>query len=475
MGIFSLFGKKEREQDAAADTNSSRAKRDMSASRANSDKSGARSQSVKRDTHAARATARKIDEIESEMSSEFIAPTTAQNIPDTIKGGASAKPKQKPAAEKAARAASNSSDTPTTSLPTLPSMGTTTQMLLEGATTIYDVAVPASENAPVIEEAAILFANGQNDIVEQMLCAAISDNNLGNAEHDVWCMLFDLYQSMGKQQEFENLSIAYVNKFETSPPAWVSKSAKGTQGEPQTSKGATPSVPFTGKLDGNCIKHLERVQKLAESHRTLRLEFAKVTEVNPIGCGLLLKILTKLQKSEHDLILVSAPELAKKIRSILEVGRRDETEAPWLLLLEILRLLNLEKEFEEASIDYCVTFEVSPPAFVAPKNKVTTATAEQAQAGAQSEAYMMPAVIEGQIDQLILAIATYSDEHDPAIIDCARLTRVDFNAAGRLLSGIAPFCVKGKTIEFHNVSYLVAALFNVIGLNDIVRILPRKN
>ncbi len=472
MGIFSLFGKKDREQDAA-DANSSRAKRDMTASRANSGKSSARSQSVKRDTHAARATARKIDEIESEMSSEFIAPTTTQIGLDTIRGASSARPKQKPAADKM-HAGSGKGASPTTSLPTL-SSGTTTQMLLEGGTTICDVAVPSSENTPVIEEAAILFANGQSDIVEQMLCAAISDDNLGNAEHDVWCMLFDLYQSMGKQQEFENLSIAYVNKFEMSPPTWFLKGTKGSQEEPRTPKGATPSVPFTGKLDGNCIKQLERAQKLAESHRTLRLEFAKVTEVNPIGCGLLLKILTKLQKSEHDLILVGAPELAKKIRSILEVGRRDETEAPWLLLLEILRLLNQEKEFEEVSIDYCVTFEVSPPAFVAPKNKIITATVEQAQTDTESEAYMMPAVIEGQIDQLILAIATYSDEHDPAIIDCARLTRVDFNAAGRLLSGIAPFCVKGKTIEFHNVSYLVAALFNVIGLNDIVRILPRKN
>lgn len=471
MGIFSLFGKKDREQDTAVDANSSRTKRDMAASRGNSGKSGARSQSVKRDTHAARATARKIDEIESAMSSEFIAPTTTQIGSDTGKDTPSARPRQKPAAGKP-HAGSGKDNSPTTSLPTLPAMGTTTQMLLEGATTIGDVAVPASENAPVIEEAAILFANGQSEIVEQMLCAAIADDNLGDAEHDVWCMLFDLYQSMGKQQEFESLSIEYVNKFETSPPTWFSK---GTQEEPRTPKGATPSVPFTGKLDANCIKQLERVQKLAESHRTLRLEFAKVTEVNPIGCGLLLKILGKLQKSEHDLILVGAPELAKKIRSILEVGRRDETEAPWLLLLEILRLLNLEKEFEEASIDYCVTFEVSPPAFVAPKNKITTAPVEQAQASAESEAYMMPAVIEGQIDQLILAIANYSDEHDPAIIDCARLTRVDFNAAGRLLSGIAPFCVKGKTIEFHNVSYLVAALFNVIGLNDIVRILPRKN
>ena len=86
----------------------------------------------------------------------------------------------------------------------------------------------------------------------------------------------------------------------------------------------------------------------------------------------------------------------------------------------------------------------------------------------------MPPVIEGRIDELIVAIASYSDEHDPAIIDCSRLVRVDFNAAGRLMSGLAPFCGNGKSLEFHHVSHLVAPLFGVMGLDNIARVLPRK-
>ena len=87
----------------------------------------------------------------------------------------------------------------------------------------------------------------------------------------------------------------------------------------------------------------------------------------------------------------------------------------------------------------------------------------------------MPAIVEGRIDNLILAIAAYSDEHSPAIIDCSNLNRVDFNAAGRLLTGLGPFCGVGKTIEFHHVNHLVAELFKVIGLKDVARIVPRKN
>jgi ABC-type transporter Mla MlaB component len=460
VGIFSLFGKKDRQQDEPAEKDS-RAKR-STASRSTPPKRVA--------THAARATAMKIDAIESEMSSEFVKPNSqpfnTQPGPNTVAGLPQAVEKPRAVAKKAP---------PAETLP--PTMGTTTQFLLGDETLGGDVAVAASANAAVIEEAAILFANGQTTMVEQVLNGALAEDSLGGSTLDAWGMLFDLYQITGKQQEFESLSIEFANKFERSPPGWASTDEPAAKPAAAKPSGATPTVPFTGKLDGSSIKQLDRVKKLAETHRSLRLEFVKITEVAPVGCGLLLSVLKRLQKSGHDLILVGAPELANKIRSILRVGRRDETEVPWLLLLEILRLLNLEKEFEEVSIDYCVTFEVSPPAFAPPENKVTTAVAEAepAQTGETREAYMMPTVIEGRIDELILAIAAYSDDHDPAIIDCSRLARVDFNAAGRLLTGLAPFCQNGKTIEFHNVNYLVAALLSVMGLKDIVRILPRKS
>jgi len=351
-------------------------------------------------------------------------------------------------------------------------MGNTTEFLLGGHSTINDIALPASEAAAVIEEAAVMYANGQAEVAEAMLAASVAEDNLGPVTARAWWMLFDLYQIGEKRQAFENLAVAYASKFESSPPAWRESSQPQAPSAP--AKNTTPMVPFPGKLDASCQKHVERVQKFAETYRTLRLEFARVTDVYPAGCSLLLAELKKLQKSGHDLILVGAPELAAKIRGIVEVGRRDDTEDAWLLLLELLRLLNREKEFEETSIDYCVTFEVSPPAFVAPKNKVTTAATEAPPQNEPQEAFMMPAKVEGRIDDLIVAIAAYSDEHDPAIVDCSQLVRVDFNAAGRLLSGLTPFCVSGKHIEFHEVNHLVAELFSMMGLTDIVAIHPRK-
>ncbi len=471
VGIFSLFGKKDRQQAKPADKDASRTKRHSGGTRSDDSKSAG-----KRDAQMARATAMKIDAIESEMSSEFVNVTTTQPplhskpaprpTPATALKSRSAAPAEKPRSEAKKQAAAAAVLT----LEPITTLGNTTNFLLQGQSAVSNIAVPSSEAAAVIEEAAIMYANGQAELVEQMLRAAIAADDLGGVAVNAWLMLFDLYQVGGKQQEFERLSIEYANKFETSPPDWLG----GAQRDAQPAATTTPAVSFSGKLDAGSAKYIERIRKLAESHRALRLEFPRIGAVDAAGCGLLLDVLKKLQKSGHDLILVGAPELAEKIRAILEVGRRDDTEDSWLLLLELLRLLNREKEFEEISIDYCVTFEVSPPAFVAPQNKVTT-DAESAAGMLASEGFMMPPLIEGRIDNLIVAIAAYSDEHQPAIIDCSQLARVDFNAAGRLLTGLAPFCGSGKLIEFHHVNHLVAELLNVIGLKDIVRILPRRN
>lgn len=471
MAIFGLFGKKDNPPATSpADKDAFRAKRSEGNPRVDpaADKTG-RSQQVQRNVARATATAKKIDAIESEMSSEF-SPSQAAN--NTLPGPVPQRQTPPPAGK--SKSGKDQQQLPASFEATLPTMGMSTEFLLGEEGKSGGIEIVNSETTQVLEEVAILFANGQAEMVEQMLQGAIQEDTANTGFKAAWWMLFDLYQINGKQQQFDNLSIEYASKFETSPPAWTQSGQLEAQAAPVVRTGATPTVPFSGKLDGNIVKLLERAQKLGENTRVLRLEFSRITEVDPIGCGLLLRILKKLQNSEHDLILVGAPELANKIRSILQVGRRDETEAPWLLLLEILRLLNSEKEFEEASIDYCITFEVSPPAFVAPKNKVTTAMDENGSINTVSDCFMMPAIIEGKTDQLISAITIFATDHNPAVLDCSRLNRVDFNAAGQLLSGFAPLSGNGKAIELHHVNHLVTALFNVMGLKDIVRILPRK-
>ncbi len=328
MGLFGLFGKK----DAQNPPGDKQAPRPRSPASPPPD-----TEQQRQRNHRATDTARKIDAIESEMSSEF--------VPTHLLTG-------------------NSQAAPEPGQPgnALPDLANSTDMLLGADLRGAGLEVNASQAAPVLEEAAILFANEQDAVAEQMLRMAIADNaNSADGGAEAWLMLFDLYQATARQTDFEHLSIDYARRFETSPPAWRKTAAVAAGGR------TLPSVAFAGKLDAGIIKLVERVQKIADEHQALRLEFGRVTEVAPVGCGLLLRLLKKLQN--HDVSITGANDLAARIRAIIEIGRRDETEAPWLLLLEILRLQNREHEFEETSIDYCITFEVSPPPFVAPVHR----------------------------------------------------------------------------------------------------------
>jgi anti-anti-sigma regulatory factor len=480
VGIFSLFGKRDGQPKAVPDRNSARKKprgttvssktspvADLNAPSSGFPHAVARGMMAK-------ATALKIDAIESEMSSEFIKYPTGGNslpVPDHTETGAVA----------------NSRDhtTPVAPIPLSPAtpslqagtarrqeMGATTQLLLNDEAISGHAAITETETAPVIAEAAILYANGQVDIVEHVLQAAVRDAGLGDALPIAWHMLFDLYSICGKQAQFDQLSIEYASRFETSPPPWPDIEALP---QPPSASGVRPipAVAFSGKLNSGIVRQLERVKLLAMNSKAVRLDFTGVTDADPIGCGLLLRVLKRLQNSGNDPILTGARNLADRIHAILQVGRRDETDAPWMLRLEVLRMLNLEKEFEETSIDYCITFEVSPPPFVAPLPG-PAATRRAVTAMENSEAFRMPAVVKGRNEHLVQEIAAYAHDRRPAIIDCAGLHRVDFGAAGYLLSSLAPLKTSGLEIEFHEVNHLVAALFNVVGLNTLIRIYPRK-
>ncbi|CAN5901189.1 hypothetical protein BH11PSE12_BH11PSE12_09080 [soil metagenome] len=474
MGIFSLFGKKNNHQEKSASNSSSskktRSKGQNTVIAAPLDDE-AFSQSIMAQRHIARATERKIDAIEFEMSRDM---GRTKTLPTTTSGNP--KPSPTVAKNQIVNLLEDEADF-TDFASTLPLIIPSTDYLLGQNTNLTTSILTQSESVPVLEEAAILFASGQKDITEQMLQTVIQQDNLGNAMQTAWYMLFDLYQICNDQSAFEQLSLEYASKFETSPPLWDSAASKARESSHTTSENATPSLTFPHQLDASLIKSLEKLQQLSKQSRSLRLDFTRVKQVDPVGCGLLLRTFKHLKKSNHELILVGAQDFTDKIRFILEVGRRDETEAPWLLLLEVLQLLHFEKAFEEASIDYCVTFEVSPPSFEAPKNRVISASLQDINIHEElSDRFMMPTVIEGRTDSLISQILEHAKLHPTVLLDCSQLERVEFGASAQLLSGLVPIAgKKDTTIQFHEVNYLVMCLFNAMGLKNVAAIFPRKH
>lgn len=325
-------------------------------------------------------------------------------------------------------------------------------------------AAPAS--APAIDESAILYANGQPDAAEQLLRACLP--TLGRAERLPWWMLFDLYQADGREEAFESVAIDYASHFETSPPAWKPlPAAPAATAAARPGPGLTAVEAFAPRIDASVAAPLKRV--LDAPAPVVRLDFGRVTAIDADGAACLLAALQQLRGAGRELVLAGADTLLATLRPLLAIGQRDASPAPWLLLLELLLLTGREKQFEEAAMDYCVTYEVSPPSFEAPLYVSTAAPAP-----GHGDRFMLPAVVSGPETSLLAAIDAYALERETLVLDCSRLARIDYAGAGSLLARLDAHGAAGRAVELRELNHLVATLLRLLGAGDGVRLYPHR-
>jgi len=433
----------------------------------------------------ARATAEKIDKIESEMSLDFTPRPAPTSRPPAAPQAPVAAPATRtpPAPVPRDRRRGKRADGGST---TLPSLGQTTDILLGDSILANAMELTDSASSPAIEEAAILYANGQPLPAVAVLSDAVKAEPGGHPNTQAWLMLFELYQVLGKRHEFENLAIDYAIRFETSSPGW-SESAEVVNAPVAAPVAATPlraGVVFKGPLSTAIVTQLDQLKRLAQKNPVLHLDFTQVTEVEAAGADLILRVFAAFQKSNHEVILEGAEHFAERLMASVEVGRRDPSNASWMLLLEVYRVLGRQAAFEETSIDYCVTYEVSPPSWEPPSSKFRLGnTAPVAEVALVPEAAIaeLPADtislsgdLLGKAEADLQRLGNFAAEHRKVIVDCSRLRRVDFTAAGVLLNWAVGAQSSNKSIEFREVSNLVAALFAVMGLHEVATIERRR-
>ena len=325
-------------------------------------------------------------------------------------------------------------------------------------------AAPAA--APVVEESAILYANGQGVLAEHMLRDSLP--GLGRSERQPWWMLFDLYQAAGREQDFDSLAIDYASHFETSPPAYSNRlPVQSAQG---AGAGVVPGAGFTGILGNEAEARLQAL--LSSTGSPVRIDVAGVTQATLDGCAALLAALQGLRGARREVVLAGADALLAVLRPMLAIGERGSGEAPWLLLLEVLQLSGREKDFEETAMDYCVTFEVSPPSFEALPAANGAAGAAAYGLLAAEQRFMLPAIVEGDIANLLAAIESYAamDPAAPVVLDCARLVRIEFAAAASLHAALRRLATDARRIELRELNHLVAALLRLLNYADCARL-----
>ena len=474
--IFSIFGKREkaaarrRDSDTAAHRNGP----------STNPSTATASTTAINQREIARRTAEKIDLIESQMDlaipakvskpdaarparSDSLPPTAPQRpLPAGIEEGGLVRfpSAQAPAAG--------------SKLSLVPLNDPSTSVILGDTGAKHSVEVLSSGLLPVFEEASVLYSNGQSNEAAMILWQAIKENQLGQHTEQAWKMLFELYQAAGRRPEFESLAIDYASRFESSPPAWSDDLSPPAAVEARPLAAST--IVFPVKLDAQAIKQVEQMQRAAQRNRPAEVDFSKVGSVDAVGADLLLRVLVDFRKNGRQLTLSGVEELRAALAAAIQSGRRDPSDACWLLKLETLRFLGEQQQFEDLAIEYCVTYEVSPPSWEPMPSSIRLhdaampAVREAPRASAGDEAFPLEGEIDGRPEATFKSLRAYSQSHAEVVIDCRRLRRMDFVCAGEMLNEVAALRSAGKFLVFKDLTYLVACLMMVMGIHDLAEL-----
>jgi ABC-type transporter Mla MlaB component len=171
--------------------------------------------------------------------------------------------------------------------------------------------------------------------------------------------------------------------------------------------------------------------------------------------------------------------------------------------MNTLRVLGSQEEFELVSMDYCITYEVSPPTWQnvrchraygphrdsPAKHGAKHGAKDDSQQGSTSgpltEVTPLVTASANRVELVGDVLGAVAAELQPLqsaleldgdlLISCERLIRVDFSAAGSILNWVASAQAQGKKIEFYRLTTLVATFFNLIGINEHAQVTARAN
>ncbi|HMN21273.1 MAG TPA: STAS domain-containing protein [Ottowia sp.] len=358
---------------------------------------------------------------------------------------------------------------------------------------------------PELEEVAIRFANGDVSGAEASLLDLLSEGGKLCDDVDAWLTLFDLYRAAGEPDKFDGAAIAFVGRFGRSAPQWELLPGAGSDAVPMDEDGAPHVV---GGAGGGAALHWVApstlgIQSVAALNASLaratppwRLDWRRLRAIEPDALQPLLETLRGWAEEPVRLRLLGAEQLLAILADHSPSDQRDVDPRWWEARLALLRVMNEGDEFDLVALNYCVTYEMSPPAWEDPRcecafldesgSTLPPPEADDERGGRASSglASLLPGegldVLRRELEGVIQDDATAAlqglgiTEHTRTIeFNCRRLERVDFGAAGALLNWAAEQQGRGRRVVFRHVNRLVAAFFGVVGISESARVRRR--
>ncbi|MBH2008974.1 MAG: STAS domain-containing protein [Xanthomonadaceae bacterium] len=372
------------------------------------------------------------------------------------------------------------------------------------------------EHEPIVhdaelEEAAILFANGDDAGAEAGLLEILAPGALRANHAYTWLTLFDLYRATGEQDKFEAAAVEFAERFSRSAPQWFSLpemvKALAQPADQENQESASADWICPSSLGMQSVGVLNAA--IGRSAMPWRLDWSHLKTIEASALDLLHKLFSGWAAQAVQLRFMGDEQLREVLLKATPSGERGTDQRWWLLRLEVLRVIHRPDDFELAALDFCITYEVSPPAWEiaqcdyksldeygdargratiigAPTSETVYSSLLQLEPDSVLDfrttsppVRFLSVDLSGQIQGDAVAVMDRLEASlvgaDRMQICCGKLIRVDFSAAGMLLNWVAARQSENRIVEFSEVNRLVAAFFNVIGIIEYAKVVARND
>ena len=371
-------------------------------------------------------------------------------------------------------------------------------------------AVEVSEvmHDPDLDEAVIAFANADFGQCEEALQRLTGPSGARSQHAETWLVLFDLYRATGQQQRFESLALDYAQQFGWSAPQWYSLPklvADKLNDEPVLPRSVGGPSVMGGDVGWVCpeLLDIEAVARLRSQTLQMPLpwvfDWSALRIIDPEAAMQLSTIFRLWSGQQLEMRWQAGDRLFQVLAESAPTGVRDADPAFWLTRLDALRLANRADQFDEAAIDYCVTYEVSPPSWEPTRctvhiggsamstrnppmsmiSDVSTSfyesgLADDAAAGVEVAHVELSGQLIGDISATLGKLQGEVGLSPVVSVSCARLIRVDFIAAGDLLNWVLARRGESRAVQFVDAHRLLALFFGAMGINEHAKVQVRK-
>ncbi|AGX87093.1 STAS domain-containing protein [Candidatus Symbiobacter mobilis] len=356
---------------------------------------------------------------------------------------------------------------------------------------------------PELEEAAVRYANGDDDGAIDVLQAALRSGNRDAQRNGWWfAALFDIHRCTGARHRFESLAIDYARQSGQTAPTWFSVPDRWNDACQTRHAVSSPVAGSRHVTRWRCPPLLD-TDGVAELHAMLTsgavqhvLDWTGLTQIVPAAAPQLAQYCAWLCEQAFVVHCVAAQRLLQVLQQNTPSGAPDIDPCWWNLRLDVLRILGKQDDYELVALDYCVTYELSPQPWAEARcqhvDTMPTSESGFLLAGAEAQRHRAtlqpgkspqgqhpassPAAatvtvelggeLSGDMAQALLPLDDDLQPGTTLYVRCSHLIRVDFSAAGSILNWATSAQTAGCRIVFQDVACLVASFFFLLGIHD---------